>query len=204
MAIYYVYKATNNLNNKAYVGVSYKPMKRIQSHYRDANLNRSTFYLHNAIRKYGEDAFNWEILDYSTDKDEAFDQLEKWWIKHFDTFRNGYNMTKGGNCGPDKSGTTPSKETRRKMSLAAAGKPKPHLQGRTPWNKGLPCSEEQKQKLRKMKTKGGKPVEVDGVHYKSIAAAALAHKVDYKIMRRWIEKGVGTRTEVTTFSAKFL
>lgn len=97
MTIYYIYKATNKANGKAYVGVSYRPVKRRQQHHCDAKPNKSDYTFHRAIRKFGKKAFEWEILDYTTNKAQAYIWLEKYWIRTFDTFHNGYNMTEGNN-----------------------------------------------------------------------------------------------------------
>lgn len=50
---------------------------------------------HCAIRKYGEDAFTWEIIDTAMTEDEL-NEKEKYWISSHDSFNNGYNMTEGG------------------------------------------------------------------------------------------------------------
>lgn len=152
--IYYIYRAKNKNTDKCYIGVSYKPIHRIKQHHRDSRPNKSNYQFHNALRKY-EEAFEWEILHYHTDKDEAYED-ERWWIKRFDTFHSGYNMTEGG------ENPSHSEESNRKRSESMLGKNKgrklgPHseesnrkrsatLKGHRAWNKGVPATEERKKK----------------------------------------------------------
>lgn len=94
-----VYKYTNKINNKSYVGFAKNLDARHSWHKRSANKGVvSKFY--NAIRKYGLDNFTLEILEESVDRDFLLNQREGFWIAHFDTLKNGYNMTRGGEGGP--------------------------------------------------------------------------------------------------------
>lgn len=51
--------------------------------------------IHQAIRKYGEDSFEWSIIDQAYSQ-EDLDEKEIYWIDYYDSYRNGYNMTLGG------------------------------------------------------------------------------------------------------------
>lgn len=93
---YIIYKATNTVNGRAYIGQTKSTLRSRQYwHRRDAFTYRSDTDFHKAIREYGWDAFEWEILD-SASNEEDLDGKEEAWIRRYDTFRNGYNMTHDG------------------------------------------------------------------------------------------------------------
>ena len=93
---YKIYKYTNVINEKVYIGQTKNSLKR-----RSERLGRNYIgcrYFYNAIQKYGWDNFIPEILEDNLSKEEA-NRLEKYYIKKFDsTNRNiGYNILSGGN-----------------------------------------------------------------------------------------------------------
>jgi group I intron endonuclease len=58
----FIYKITNKINGKVYIGKTVRTVEqRWAQHLADAH-RRSSPLLHNAIRKYGSDAFNISIL----------------------------------------------------------------------------------------------------------------------------------------------
>lgn len=98
-----IYKITNTINNKIYIGKSVNIKERWQQHLFDAfcseekwqaNKRKEQTPIHKALRKYGKDAFTWEIIE-ECSKDEL-NQKEIFWINYYNSFHNGYNMTKGG------------------------------------------------------------------------------------------------------------
>jgi|10_taG_2_1085330.scaffolds.fasta_scaffold120897_2 group I intron endonuclease len=93
-----VYKVTNLNNKKVYIGKTIQPLTRRKSdHIKSAN-NGSETNFHRAIRKYGVDSFKWELIrKYSTL--EEMNNAEIKYISEYDTFKNGYNMTEGGDGG---------------------------------------------------------------------------------------------------------
>ena len=98
-----VYKATNKINGKQYIGYTTKPLEeRIKVHLYKANTknNKYYFYLFKvAIRKYGIDNFFWETLKICSSIKECCEQ-EKYFIKLHNTIAPyGYNLTEGGNGG---------------------------------------------------------------------------------------------------------
>lgn len=135
--MHYLYLSTNKVNGKAYVGVTKNATQRIKQHKGNSSV------IGHAIRKYGADAFAWEILHYTPNKMEAYKD-EGWWIAHYDTFNNGYNMTEGGEGGngtanKGKKYKALSEETRRKMSESRKGTPS--------GMKGKKLSDERKQQI---------------------------------------------------------
>ena len=89
-----VYKATNLINGKSYIGVTRNSFKSRQSQHR-ASAKKPKHAFGKAIKKYGWDAFCWEILDKTRDLQEL-GELETMYIKEYDTYKNGYNETYGG------------------------------------------------------------------------------------------------------------
>lgn len=88
-----IYKITNLLNGKIYIGQSIHPQKRWKEHCQKAKNKGDSFPIHLAIAKYGENNFSFNILEWTED----FDEEEKRFIKIFNSLTpNGYNVSKGG------------------------------------------------------------------------------------------------------------
>lgn len=99
MNIYSIYKATNKITGKIYIGFDSKWPRRIVGHkYQHKKDNNTKFY--NAIRKYGWDNFEWEVIYNSKDGEHCLNVMESYFIKEYDTINNGYNTSFGGNRGP--------------------------------------------------------------------------------------------------------
>lgn len=93
-----IYKITNNLNDKIYIGKTIQKLStRIYQHVWDSKSNKdnSNNKFHNAIRKYGENNFTVTIIDGAL-SDSELKEKEKFWIKSYDSTVNGYNTTFGG------------------------------------------------------------------------------------------------------------
>lgn len=98
-----VYIVTNKINGKQYVGYTTKSLeerRKIHLYKSNSNSNKHYFYLFKqAIRKYGIDNFNWEILERCSSIEECCEK-EIYFINKYNTISpNGYNLTKGGNGG---------------------------------------------------------------------------------------------------------
>lgn len=89
-----VYRATNEINGKIYIGMTTKTLEYRRKKHIEKNKNNQTHFKR-ALRKYGNDNFTWQILFSSKKKKELIDK-EIFYIKKYDTFNNGYNMTLGG------------------------------------------------------------------------------------------------------------
>jgi group I intron endonuclease len=117
----YIYCVTCLLTGKLYFGQTIRLIeKRWERHIQEAHSG-SNYKFHRAIRKYGEENFVVEeVLTVSAPTKEALkaklDYVEIRLIKKFSTFRNGYNMTLGGE---GQFGRIFSEESRRKMSESA-------------------------------------------------------------------------------------
>lgn len=102
-----IYKATNMINGKIYIGQTVRPLKeRIHNHYKSDHG-----YFPKALRKYGLDNFQFTILE-TLDSREMLDIREVYWINYCGCkWPNGYNLTNGGE---GNSGYVVSEETRAK------------------------------------------------------------------------------------------
>lgn len=95
-----IYIFTNKINKKQYIGQSVQIKNRYNQHRRNAfnpACNEYNNHFHRAIRKYGFENFDFDILitnDNFTKKD--LNELEIFYIKQFKTFQEGYNQTRGG------------------------------------------------------------------------------------------------------------
>jgi group I intron endonuclease len=102
MNIYSVYRITNKINNKVYIGYTSLPVeKRFSNHWKDAN-NNSKSILHKSMLKHGIDSFVIECLYQSKDKTHIKSEMENYFILEYNSFfkyENGYNMTLGGDGG---------------------------------------------------------------------------------------------------------
>lgn len=87
-----IYKITNNINNKAYIGQSINPEKRWEDHIK-GHSNSGVSLIHRAIIKYGIKNFNFEIIGWFED----YNEKEKYYIQYYRTLEPyGYNLMAGG------------------------------------------------------------------------------------------------------------
>jgi group I intron endonuclease len=98
---YCIYKITNQINGKAYIGFTKNFMKRMWGHQNTSQKGVGQA-IHYAIRKYGWDNFSKEELYYSTDKQHTLDMEDVFINLHETKGAKGYNITRGGQSGPPK------------------------------------------------------------------------------------------------------
>jgi group I intron endonuclease len=105
-----IYKITNKVNNKIYIGQTIKALEyRFYHHIYDSVVKKQPTRIGRAIRKYGPENFSAEIIE----KTNKLDEREKFYIdKYKTTGLNGYNIKIGGNGGPH------DRTTKRKISKA--------------------------------------------------------------------------------------
>lgn len=117
---YIVYCHT--LNNKKYVGYTKKSMlERLEEHIEEA-LEGSDRHFYRAIRKYGVENIVSEQLCETTTK-QAAKSKERYYVKKFNTFKNGYNMTHGGDGGntTEKYSEEEMKDLSNRRSMLQSG-----------------------------------------------------------------------------------
>lgn len=98
-----IYKIENLKNRKKYIGQSINIEKRWKHHINTAFNSKNKNYnnaLYCAFRKYGVDSFKFTIIEIC-DKSNL-NEREKYWIKYYNSYNDGYNMTEGGEQPPIK------------------------------------------------------------------------------------------------------
>ena len=141
-----IYRATNLINGKIYIGKTIQTFdERKRDHTKSRNLNKCG-YFHKAIKKYGKQNFKWEII-YECDDILILNVMETFKImvchSHYSEGR-GYNLTWGGE---GTYGYKHTDETKRKISE--------RNKGNIAWNKGKTniYSDETKIKMSKSQSK---------------------------------------------------
>ena len=95
----FIYKITNKINGKSYIGQTIQNVKeRFYQHCAtkciQAILN---MVIHKAINKYGKSKFTIEVIEEV--ESTNLNDRERYWIRYYDSYNNGYNSTKGGQDG---------------------------------------------------------------------------------------------------------
>jgi group I intron endonuclease len=142
-----IYKVTNLINGKGYVGKAKNIRIRWYVHKGSRFRRKYQSAIYAAMIKYGINNFKCEVLLLLNNYDEEIlNELEIFFIADQNTYYNGidgwgYNLTKGG-----EGGQEPTDEVKLKISKALKGRTSP-LKGR----KRGPMPEEQKEKIRRTK-----------------------------------------------------
>lgn len=94
--ISYIYKITNNINDKVYIGNTSKSIKKrwaehLRALRKEKCKNRPLYY---AMNQYGAENFEIELIE-ECSKDISPDR-ERYWISYYNSYENGYNATYGG------------------------------------------------------------------------------------------------------------
>lgn len=105
-----VYQHKNKITNKSYIGITSR-----SPHLRWKNGNGYTNHpkFYPAICKYGWDSFEHIILKEGLSQDEAC-EWEKFYIKYFNSYLDGYNASEGGESG--SNGCNKELKNREKIS----------------------------------------------------------------------------------------
>lgn len=95
----FIYKITNKINGKSYIGQTIQNVKeRFYQHCAtkcsQAILN---MVIHKAINKYGKSNFTIEVIEEV--ESTNLNDRERYWIRYYDSYNNGYNSTEGGQDG---------------------------------------------------------------------------------------------------------
>lgn len=126
----FIYKISNDINKKVYIGQTIRPIEdRFKRHINDAINYILDTHFARAIRKYGKDHFQIELIDQAVTQDEL-NQKEQYWIKYYDSIHNGYNETdaiykSGGNTYQSKSAEE-MQEIEEKLRQTKIGENNPH------------------------------------------------------------------------------
>lgn len=89
----FIYKITNKINGKVYIGQTNNPTRRFQEHKAKGYGQEEEKILYKAFDKYGIANFSFEIIE----EVENYNEREKYWIQFYNSMTpNGYNMSEGG------------------------------------------------------------------------------------------------------------
>lgn len=91
-----IYKIENKINNKCYIGQSVNIHKRWTKHkntFNNPKYKQYNYPLYRAMRKYGIDNFDFEIIECCSKEDLS--KRESFWMKYYHSCDNhfGYNQT---------------------------------------------------------------------------------------------------------------
>lgn len=86
-----IYKITNKVNGKSYIG---QTRYTLEFRWRQHIHKKDNTYFHNAIRKYGPENFTLEVLEECSTSN--LNEREIFYIAKYNTFKEGYNLTTGG------------------------------------------------------------------------------------------------------------
>lgn len=137
-----VYRATNKINGKSYIGLTTKTLEFRRWQHENYAKRGLGYAFHRAIRKYGSDSFLWDILATANTEDEL-KEIEVSEISKVPSEKL-YNMTLGGD---GTFGRYASEETKRKISKNHAD-----FSGEKHPKYGTKLSTETRDKIRKSLT----------------------------------------------------
>lgn len=124
--IWVIYKITNKINGKIYIGqtLNWKLRRKqhIKGYYGKMNRERRPSIIHSAILSYGEDNFTFEIICRAYTHEEAI-QKETFFISYFNSVTpNGYNVRLIDGTGPRVKSTPSMKQQKKNPSHKTCSK----------------------------------------------------------------------------------
>lgn len=179
---YFIYKTTNNLNGKYYIGV------HSTNDLNDGYMG-SGIALKDAIKKYGVENFTREILEFFSSSKDAFKRESEIVDQAFIELGETYNLKIGGSGGyigeqfykeysVRRTGSNHSIETIEKIRSSKLGEKNPFYGKRHTGDK-----------TRFAHKKNERNVIIDGVTYDSCTHAALSLDVSKSTISKWIQSG---------------
>ena len=187
-----VYKITNKVTNKVYIGITNQGSgARYRHHWYESRIGEPS-PIHRSMAKYGEENFTLEIIDFADTYDELKEK-EKYWIKQYNSIDRtiGYNLTEGGD---GTFGRKHSEETKEKIRQKALGrKLSDETKKKMSDIRRGKCSDKQKEHLRKLQDKCKRRVyqyDKNGefvAEYDSIIEAANANGLNKDTIRRQLK-----------------
>lgn len=145
--MHYIYRITNLINQKIYIGQSKNTNVRWHQHKIQARCNKPSQIVNRSMKKYGIENFKFEVVASCLDQ-EAANKTEEIIIKQHKSYQKefGYNISLGG-CVAPKSEEW-KQHMSRLMSEKAANGQLPNLIKNSPFVKGRIVSQEIREKQR--------------------------------------------------------
>lgn len=124
MQVYSIYKITNIVNSKVYIGFSKNPEKRWKSH---KSFRGHANRLYSSMKNHGIENFRFEVIYQSLDKEYCLNIMEPHFIQEYNSIIDlfGYNLSIGGNCPPNQSGIPKTQSHKNNISKAKKGNKQP-------------------------------------------------------------------------------
>lgn len=110
-----IYGLRNKVNGKWYIGQTINPIRDRWEDYRHLRCKYQRKLLR-ALKKYGYEQFETVVLENCPPDRNVLNAREIYWIDYYKSVKSGYNIRCGGRAG------SLSEETKRKMSQAHTGK----------------------------------------------------------------------------------
>lgn len=92
-----IYKHTNKINGKIYIGQSKYSWKNINDRWQSGRGYHIKTRFGSAIKKYGWENFDHHLLEDNITSQNIANEREIYWIRYFNSYYDGYNCTPGGN-----------------------------------------------------------------------------------------------------------
>lgn len=190
-----VYKITNKVTNKIYIGITNQGSgARYRHHWYESRIGEPS-PIHRSMAKYGEDNFTLEIIDFADTYDELKEK-EKYWIKQYNSTDKsiGYNLTEGGD---GTFGRKHSEETKEKIRQKALGrKASEETKKKMSETRLGKCSDKQREHLLKLTVGQSKKIYQYDTdfnligEYNSIKEASKITGIDRNTIGRQLKKEV--------------
>jgi len=186
----YIYKTTNLVNSKIYIGSHCSNIEPEKDKYLGSGI-----HIKNAIKHYGKEFFKREILEfyYGVDFIE-FRELEVIYIHKLNSVELGYNIND-----KSSSGYTEGKIVGKKISASLKGKPKSESHrlntsksrmGIVPWNKGKEWGEDVKDKIKETsKNRDPSTYKTDKAH-EAVRGHTKSEEIKNNMSESWKKRPV--------------
>lgn len=149
-------------SGKSYIGQTTNEVFRRRMWFGDGRYTGGRSKIDMARKKYGRENFRYEVIHRQQfftleEATTELNRLEAYYIGYYDTYKNGYNSTIGGD---GSRGYKADDITRAKLSVARKGKKKPEGFGEkiSKAQKGRPKSTETRRRLSETKKNTGKKI----------------------------------------------
>lgn len=112
-----IYKYTNKINGKVYIGQTVDEERRIKNH---KKLYGDSLF-HRAIKKYSFDGFDYDVIERVDES--LLNQQEIYWISYYKSndIQFGYNLTSGGEGTRGYKYTEEQRQRRSEQSKGTTG-----------------------------------------------------------------------------------
>jgi len=203
-----IYLLTNKVNGKQYVGFSSNYEKRMNWYKSGAKGSKRKSKIISALKKYGWDSFESEIIYTNDDVEYTLNVMENKYINEYNTYKEGYNLTEGGEgC----LGWKPSEEDLLRMSKNMKGDKNPFHKSKGRDNpmkgkkhkkesielmkknrKGLTAGEKNPMYGKGDKLKGGKngratPIVIFGKEYETLKICENETGISLYLLRKYLK-----------------